>query len=188
MTKLSKQKIRQVFIKNRKNIKSRKKFERLLNDKLFEFFAKEEKKTEIAGYSAVNGEICILDALKKLLKKKENTVCLPKIENNTRKLTFIAWDINIPMKKSKYDIPVPVFGKIVVPKYLLIPLVAFDKNKNRIGYGGGYYDTTLNHYKKENQFFVSIGVAFDQQECSSIPIENFDQRLDFVITPTRIVS
>ena len=75
-----------------------------------------------------------------------------------------------------------------MPEILFIPCLAFDDFGYRLGYGGGYYDRTLENLKKNNQKFLSIGYAFDGQKVSQVPIDKFDIKLDYVITEKKIYS
>ena len=76
-------------------------------------------------------------------------------------MDFYKWSFSDPLKINKYGIPEPEKSKIVYPDILLIPLVAFDKNLNRLGYGGGYYDRLIEkiekkkkNYKNRFSFFI----------------------------------
>ena len=82
---------------------------------------------------------------------------------------------------NKYGIPEPVSNKIVYPDILLVPLVAFDKKLNRIGYGGGFYDRYLKRLKRIKKI-ITIGLAYSFQEVKKIPINDYDIKLDFIIT------
>ena len=88
--------------------------------------------------------------------------------------------------KGKYNIMVPDNENFLIPRILIIPLVGFDLKKNRIGYGGGYYDRTIEFYEKTDSIF-KIGIAFDEQETKNLPIEKYDKKLDIIITPSRLV-
>ena len=81
----------------------------------------------------------------------------------------------------------PIKSLKVEPSVILVPLIAFDKNKNRIGYGKGYYDKTLNKYSNLNKRVLSIGVAFSFQKYNKIPINNKDFKLDYIITEKGII-
>ena len=72
--------------------------------------------------------------------------------------------------------------KYFLPDVALIPLLAFDKYKNRLGYGGGYYDNFLNKYLKMNKNILTIGVAFSFQKYHKIPTSNLDVKLNYIIT------
>ena len=67
-------------------------------------------------------------------------------------MDFFKWSSKEPLSINKYGIPEPVSDKVVYPDILLVPIVAFDKNFNRIGYGGGFYDRYIKKIKKNNSF------------------------------------
>ena len=66
-------------------------------------------------------------------------------------MNFFKWSFNEPLSISKYGIPEPLSKKIIIPDILMIPLVAFDKDLNRVGYGGGYYDRYLAKFEKKKK-------------------------------------
>ena len=72
------------------------------------------------------------------------------------------------------------------PKILIVPMLAFDKNKDRLGYGGGYYDRTISFLEK-NSKILKFGVAFDEQEIKKVPTMSFDKKMDLILTPTKII-
>ena len=112
---------------------------------------KKEKmnKKKIGGYYPVNFEIDDLELLKKFEKKKFN-ISLPVIKKNFQ-MDFYKWSFSDPLKVNKYGIPEPEIKNIVYPDILLVPLVAFDKNLNRLGYGGGYYDRLISKLSKKKR-------------------------------------
>ena len=90
----------------------------------------------IGGYYPYNYEIDILEILK-LLEKKNYKISLPKIKKKNQ-MNFFEWSFDDPLSINKYGIPEPISKKIIYPDILIIPLVAFDNELNRLGYGGGY--------------------------------------------------
>ena len=96
-------------------------------------------------------------------------------------MEFHKFSFKNPMNINKYGIPEPFKNKVISPDILFVPLVAFDRDLFRIGYGGGYYDRYLAKLKKK-KFFISIGLAFSFQKVKKIPLNNFDKKLDIVIT------
>ncbi len=78
----------------------------------------------------------------------------------------IEYRANDPLNVSRYGIPEPIKQKKLVPTILLIPMVAFDKNCNRLGYGGGFYDRFLE--KNQNINLIKIGLAFSFQKVNFI--------------------
>ena len=148
---------------------------------------KKEKITNkiIGGYYPVNFEIDSLTLLKKFKKKKFN-ISLPVIKKNFQ-MDFHSWSFSEPLKINKYGIPEPEKKNIVYPDVLLIPLVAFDKNLNRLGYGGGYYDRLIEKLSKKKKF-IKIGLAFSFQKIDKVPINAYDQKLDYIVTNKYIIK
>ena len=148
---------------------------------------KKEKisKKIIGGYYPVNFEIDDLTLLKKLEKNKFN-ISLPVITKKF-KMDFYKWSFLDPLKINKYGIPEPEIKNIVYPDVLLIPLVAFDKKLNRLGYGGGYYDRLIQKLSKRKKI-IKIGLAFSIQKIEKIPINAYDQKLDYIVTNKYIIK
>ena len=95
-------------------------------------------------------------------------------------MDFYKWSTIDPLVINKFGIPEPISNKKIYPDILLVPLVAFDKNLNRIGYGGGFYDRYIQKIRKIKKI-VTIGFAFSFQKVKKIPSNNYDVRLDFVL-------
>jgi len=112
---------------------------------------KKEKiiKKTIGGYYPINFEVDDLELLKKFEKKKIN-ISLPVIKKNFQ-MNFYKWSFSDLLKINKYGIPEPETKNIVYPDVILVPLVAFDKNLNRLGYGGGYYDRLIKKFSKKKK-------------------------------------
>ena len=86
--------------------------------------------------------------------------------------------IKDPLKINKYGIAEPISVKKIYPDIIFVPLVAYDTDLNRLGYGGGYYDRYLEKITKIKKIF-KIGLAFSCQEIKKIPINKHDKKLDF---------
>ena len=170
-------KVRQKF--NTKNIQ--------LNFNQIIKILKKEKITNkiIGGYYPVNFEIDDLVLLKNF-KKNKFGISLPVIKKNFQ-MDFYSWSFSEPLKINKYGIPEPEKKYIVYPDVLLIPLVAFDKNLNRLGYGGGYYDRLIEKLSKKKNI-IKIGLAFSVQEIDKVPINMYDQKLDYIVTNKHIIK
>ena len=138
----------------------------------------------IGGYYPSNYEIDDLDILD-LLEKKNFKLSLPIIKNDNQ-MNFCSWSRNDPLKINKFGIPEPVSSKIFYPDILFVPLVAYDVNLNRLGYGGGYYDRYIERIEKIKKI-IKIGLAFSFQKISSIPINQYDKKLDFIVTEKEIL-
>jgi 5-formyltetrahydrofolate cyclo-ligase len=149
-------------------------------DKIIDLLKKEKiTKKSIGGYYPVNSEVDDLDILKKFEKIKF-TISLPVIKKNF-KMDFYKWSFNEPLKINKYGIPQPNSKILVYPDILLVPLVAFDNNRNRLGYGGGYYDRLIEKLTKKKKI-LKIGLALSCQKVKKIPINKYDKRLDYIVT------
>ena len=148
---------------------------------------KKEKITKkiIGGYYPVNFEVDDLELLKKF-KKKGFSIALPVIKENFQ-MNFYKWSFSDPLKINKYGIPEPKNKNIVWPDILLVPLVAFDKNLNRLGYGGGYYDRLIEKLLKKKNI-TTIGLALSVQEIDKVPINRYDQKLNYIITNKNIIK
>lgn len=142
----------------------------------------------IAGYSPVNCEIDPMPLMNNL-ETSYHSLCLPRGEDKSAPLDFHHWAPNDPLELDnhfKIMVPCPAQPK-VHPTVLLVPIVAFDKKGYRLGYGGGYYDRTINHLRTKGKILV-IGCAHDEQEVDSIPRGPHDERLDYILTNTRILK
>ena len=133
----------------------------------------------IGGYYPYNYEIDILQILEKFEKKKFK-ITLPKIKKNSQ-MDFFQWSINDPLVINKFGIPEPISKKVKYPDVLLVPLVAFDKDLNRIGYGGGFYDRYIAKIRKRKKI-LTVGFAYSFQKVKKIPTNNYDIKLDIIIT------
>ena len=100
---------------------------------------------------------------------------------------FCRWQKEDILLLNKYGIPEPRTSQIINPKVILIPLLAFDINKNRVGYGKGYYDKFLNANILRQKKFLTVGIAFSFQKHQKLPVNNKDFKLDYIITEKGIL-
>ena len=96
-------------------------------------------------------------------------------------MDFYKWCPNDPLTTSSFGIPQPLKLKKVYPDIIFVPIVAFDKFRNRIGYGGGFYDRYLEKISQIKKC-TAIGLAFSHQKVNKINVENFDKKLDLILT------
>ena len=179
-----KSKLRKKIIKSRETINQ--KNNQIDFNQILKIFKKEKiTKGIIGGYYPVNFEVDDLMLLKKFEKDKFD-ISLPVIKKKFQ-MNFYKWSFSDLLKVNKYGIPEPEIKKIVIPDVLLIPLVAFDKNLNRLGYGGGYYDRLIKKLSKKKKI-IKIGLAFSFQKINKVPTNAYDQKLDYIVTNKYIIK
>jgi len=175
---VNKSEIRKKILRIRKQKNSRN-YSININE-IMKIIKKEKMKGKIiGGYYPYNHEIDVMETLEKF-EKLNYQISLPKIKKNSQ-MNFFSWSTKEPLVINKYGIPEPTSNKIKYPNILLIPLVAFDKYFNRLGYGGGFYDRYLERVSKKEKI-LKIGLAFSFQKIKKIPLNKYDMKLDFVIT------
>ena len=182
---INKSLLRLKFIKKRKKLYSKNFL--FSFDKIFFLIKKNfsTKKLSIAGYYPSDFEVNILDFLSQA-NRKNFKIALPVIKKNY-KMLFKYWLPNEPLYVNNYGILEPKKQNITLkPDVILVPLVAFDRNLNRIGYGKGYYDRALQQLSAKKKI-LTIGIAFSFQECSFIPKNRHDYNLDCILTNRNLI-
>ena len=174
------------LLKRKKKYLTTKKFDfKLIFNLIRKHFHK--KKIIIAGYYPSNYEVNILNFLEEVSKKKFKIV-LPVIKSSN-KMSFKPWIFKEPLYVSKFGILEPNnLGKEIIPDLIMVPLVAFDRKLNRIGYGKGYYDRSLQKISKIKKKTITLGIAYSFQKCATIPTNKYDFKLNYVFTEQGIIS
>jgi|TARA_B110000444_G_scaffold98992_1_gene93812 5-formyltetrahydrofolate cyclo-ligase len=139
----------------------------------------------IGGYYPYNYEADTLEVLKKL-ENKNYQISLPKISKNN-KMNFYQWSFKEPLSINTFGIPEPISKKKVNPEILLIPLVAYDGALNRLGYGGGFYDRYISSITNDKKI-IKIGLGFSFQKINKLPTNQFDKKLDYIITEKNFIK
>ena len=146
-----------------------------------------KKNINIAGYYPSNYEVNILKFLEEAYKKKFRIV-LPTI-GSSNNMSFKSWAFGEPLFVNKFGILEPKNSKKeVIPDLIMVPLVAFDNNLNRIGYGKGYYDKILKQINKVDKKTIFLGIAYSFQKCNLIPVKKHDFKLNYIFTEQGIIS
>jgi len=181
---VSKSKLRSKFLNLRKK-NSHKKL-KLYSDRIFQFFKKYNINfKDVGGYYPCNYEIDDLDILNFLRNKRVN-ISLPIIREYNQ-MDFFEWTNRDPLKINKYGIAEPISTKKIFPDIIFVPLVAYDDNLNRLGYGGGFYDRYFEKIERIKKI-LKIGLGFSYQELKKIPITKYDKKLDLIITEKKIIQ
>ncbi len=184
-----KKNLRKILIDKRKLIKkkSMQEFNLVIFNQLIESI-KFDKIHDVASFMSIRSEISTLDLNKKILEMKK-TLSLPVIKKNSQDLIFKKFNNNKNFKLGKFNIPEPSKdSKETMPQLFFVPCLGFDLSGYRIGYGGGFYDKTFAKLKKSNLQFYTVGFAYDQQKQNKLPIEEYDYKLDFVLTEKQLYT
>ena len=156
------------------------------SDKFFSFLKINKFNLKnLGGYYPSNFEIDDLEILR-LLEKKNIKISLPIIKKN-KQMNFFKWSNDDPLKINKYGIPEHILLNMTYPDILLVPLVGFDNDLNRLGYGGGFYDRYIEKIKKIKKV-IKIGLAFSYQKLKHVPTNQHDKKLYFIITEKEILK
>ena len=139
-----------------------------------------KKKIKIALYYPSNFELNVLKILE-FKNIQAQDILLPVIDKNSQ-MNFFSWKKNDVLFVNEFGMLEPFKTRIKIPDIILVPILAYDKNKYRLGYGKGFYDRYLNKYLKKFKNILTIGVAFSFQRHHKLPINQNDVKLNFIIT------
>ena len=118
------------------------------------------------------------------LRGEGHALALPCMQGKGLPLVFRAWIPGDEMAPAVWGIAEPLASRaVVLPDIVLVPLLAFDGRGQRLGYGGGFYDRTLEQLRSVKPV-VTIGIAYDEQRLDAVPHLDYDQPLDWVLTPS----
>lgn len=145
-----------------------------------------EAKEKIGGFSPLPYEVDI-SLLMEILDEDGHHCAMPRLQDDNSPLQFHCWKRGDELiAHPKYKMLEPQSNRpVITPNIVIVPLLAFDNRGHRLGFGGGFYDRTL-AVLHGNSDILTIGVAYDFQQVKEIPSEPHDQKLDCVITETRV--
>jgi 5-formyltetrahydrofolate cyclo-ligase len=141
----------------------------------------------ISGFMPLKSELNPLPLMRKLAEAGA-TLALPAIAGRGKPLFMRAYAFGDELARGQWGIrePKPEAAE-VAPDILLVPLAAFDRTGNRIGYGAGYYDMTIAALRAKKKV-TTVGLAFAAQEVPKVPVTERDERLDFVLTEREVID
>ncbi|MEJ6398383.1 5-formyltetrahydrofolate cyclo-ligase [Yoonia sp. 208BN28-4] len=139
----------------------------------------------LAGYSAMRTEIDPAPALEEAAA--HGPVGMPVIIGGGQPLKFRTWTPDCKMVAGEFGAAIPETGDWMTPEIVIVPLVAFDLGGGRLGYGGGFYDRTLEMLRAKRPT-LAVGFAYAAQQAEDLPLEPTDQPLDLIITENGVVS
>lgn len=136
----------------------------------------------LAGYMAMRTEIDPLDAM----AAHAGPVGVPVITGAGQPLRFREWGPGCALIEGEFGARIPAEGAWLEPEVLIVPLLAWDRRGYRLGYGGGFYDRTLQGLRARHRV-LAVGFAFAAQEVDAVPIDGYDQPLDAVVTERGVI-
>jgi 5-formyltetrahydrofolate cyclo-ligase len=136
----------------------------------------------VSAFLSIGAEIDTAPLMDEL-QRSGHRIALPVMVGKGKPLQFRAWAPGDPLRTVQWGIREPGDdAPVLEPDVLLVPLLAFDRTGARLGYGGGFYDRTLRGLR-ERRSAVAVGLAFSMQEVDAVPHLDYDERLDWVLTP-----
>ena len=145
-------------------------------------FLTDQKGRVLAGYMPMRTEIDPLPAM----AAHQGPVCVPVIPGPDMPLRFREWTPGCAMEAGAFGALIPAEGAWLEPEVLIVPLLSFDRRGFRLGYGGGFYDRTLERLRARGAT-LALGFAFAAQEVAEVPIEPTDQPLDAILTESGLI-
>lgn len=139
----------------------------------------------LAGYMAMRTEIDPTPAMAEAAAY--GPVGVPVILGAAQPLRFRLWEPDSAMITGEFGAMIPASGDWMIPQIIVVPLVAFDRKGGRLGYGGGFYDRTLEKLRAA-QPTMAIGFAYTAQETNDLPLEATDQPLDLIVTELGVIT
>ncbi len=137
----------------------------------------------VGAYYPINCEIDCFEVLKNF-EKMGCKISLP-VTKKKYDMDFYKWTFKDPLNIGNMGVPEPFKISRIYPDLILVPLVAFDKFKYRLGYGGGYYDRYIDKISKIKKT-ITVGMGFSFQEVKKVPKKSYDKKLDFILTENYI--
>ena len=143
--------------------------------------------TIVSGFMPLKSEINPLPLMHKLADAGAG-LALPVVVGRGKPLTMRSWQWGEPLVPGVWGIREPgPAAATVEPDIVLVPLLAFDRSGYRIGYGAGYYDSTIAQLRAKKPI-AAVGIAFAAQEIETVPRTDFDAQLDLVLTENEMID
>ncbi len=139
----------------------------------------------LAGYMPIRTEIDPRPAMAEA--SAYGPVGVPVIQGAGQPLLFSLWEPDMPLRDGPFGARLPMVDAWMVPQILIVPLVAFDRRGGRLGYGGGFYDRTLEGLRARGPV-LAVGFAFAAQQAEALPLEPVDQPLDMIVTEAGVMT
>ncbi len=152
---------------------------------IFHAHLKLECSLVIGGYIAFNGEADPAP-LMEMLRNGGHSIALPRIVGKDAPLIFHMNNTDDRLVPHEFGVLEPhADAPPASPDLLLTPLLAFDDQRNRLGYGGGYYDRTIASLRQHKPV-MTIGIAYGFQQVDAVPTGAYDMKMDKIVTETAV--
>lgn len=136
----------------------------------------------LSGYMPIRTEV----DPRPVMAAHHGRVGVPVILGANQPLVFHQWQPECEMKEGAFGAQIPAIETEIIPDVLIVPLLAFDRNGGRLGYGGGFYDRTLEGLRQRGPV-TAIGFAYNAQQAEALPLEPTDQPLDAIVTDAGVL-
>ena len=141
----------------------------------------------ISGFWSIRSEIDVRPLMLALATTTGAALVLPVVVGRGQRLLFRRWQPGMPLVEGPFGTAHPAESEpALAPDLLLVPLLAFDRHRHRLGYGAGFYDRTLAGLRA-NGPVTAVGIAYADQEVAEVPVGDHDERLDLVLTERGLI-
>ncbi len=163
-------------------------FSEMISSHFISWFVNQKNIKNVAFYYPIHTEVDPFPIIR-LLNRKPLNHCLPVICKINAPLIFREWKKDTKLINSNFGAKIPSTGNEIIPDLILVPLLAYDDNGSRLGYGGGFYDRTLSNLRKNfKKKIIAIGLAYSSQKYNGLlPVEKTDAKIDAVLTENGII-
>lgn len=139
----------------------------------------------VAGYMPIGSELDPRPAMAELCRR--GRVAVPVVEAKAQPLRFDLWTPETEMAPGAFGALIPARSEPITPQVVIVPMLAFSRAGHRLGYGGGFYDRTLEKLRADAPVFA-IGLAYAGQELQDLPVEPTDAPLDAIVTEREVLT
>ena len=142
-------------------------------------------------YYPINNELEPFEFIK-YFEDRNIIMSMPVVDIKKKTMIFRKWNPKDHLSSGPFGILEPSYNnEIILPQIMIVPMLMFDRELFRLGYGGGFYDKSIiklkKHFQKEKKVFITVGLAYSKQEIEKIPIENHDMKLDYIVTEKELL-
>ncbi|HEV2676616.1 MAG TPA: 5-formyltetrahydrofolate cyclo-ligase [Aliidongia sp.] len=141
----------------------------------------------VSGFWSIQSEIDVRPLMLTLASATGAMLAMPVVMGRGQSLVFRRWHVGMPMVAGPFGTAHPAESEpVLVPDLILVPLLAFDRRRHRLGYGAGFYDRTLAALRSAGPV-TAVGIAYAAQEVAEVPTCDHDERLDLILTERGLI-